>query len=71
VRNPVGAGDALLAGIAWALARQGLPLEEIARWGVATGTAAAMRKGVSVGTKAEVEALYKRVRLAREGREEE
>jgi 1-phosphofructokinase family hexose kinase len=65
VRNPVGAGDALLAGIAWALARQGLALEEIARWGVATGTAAAMREGVSVGTKAEVEALYEQVRIDR------
>jgi len=60
-RNPVGAGDALLAGVAWALQR-GLPLEEMARWGVATGTAAAMREGVSVGTRAEVEALYEQVR---------
>jgi 1-phosphofructokinase family hexose kinase len=77
-RNPVGAGDALLAGIASALAgpsarlRAGpehsrrehvLPLEEIARWGVAAGTAAAVREGVSFGTRAEVEALYKRVRV--------
>ena len=61
-RNPVGAGDALLAGIAWALER-GLPLEEMARWGVATGTAAAMREGVGVGARAEVEALYEQVRL--------
>jgi 1-phosphofructokinase family hexose kinase len=59
-RNPVGAGDASLAGIAWALER-GLPLEEIARWGVAAGTAAAMREGVSVGTRDEVEALYKHI----------
>ncbi len=61
-RNPVGAGDALLAGIAWALER-GLPLEEVARWGVATGTAAAVREGVSVGTRAEVEALYEQIRI--------
>jgi fructose-1-phosphate kinase PfkB-like protein len=108
-RNPVGAGDALLAGIASALAgpstrlragpstrlragpstrlragpstrlragpsaptRAGpehsrkehvRSLEEIARWGVATGTAAAMREGVSFGTRAEVEALYRQVR---------
>ena len=32
--NPVGAGDALLAGVAWALA-QGMSLSELARWGVA------------------------------------
>jgi len=61
-RNPVGAGDALLAGIAWALER-GLPLEEVARWGVAAGTAAAVREGVSVGTRTEVGALYERVRI--------
>ncbi len=61
-RNPVGAGDALLGGIAWALER-GLPLEEVARWGVAAGTAAAMREGVSAGTRAEVEALYEQVRV--------
>jgi 1-phosphofructokinase family hexose kinase len=78
VRNPVGAGDALLAGIAWALTRaehsrraspeqgrkeHGLPLEDMARWGVAAGTAAAMREGVSVGTRAEVEALYRQVQI--------
>ena len=61
IRNPVGAGDASLAGMAWALER-GLALEEIARWGVATGTAAAMREGVSVGTRDEVKRLYERIR---------
>jgi 1-phosphofructokinase family hexose kinase len=60
VRNPVGAGDALLAGVSWALGR-GLPLVEVARWGVAAGTAAAMCEGVAVGTRAEVEALYEEV----------
>ena len=62
IRNPVGAGDALLAGLVWALAH-GLPLEEMARWGVATGTAAAMHEGVGVGTRAEVEALYEQIRV--------
>ena len=60
-RNPVGAGDALVAGITWALAR-GLPLDEVARWGVAAGTAAAVREGVSTGTRAEIETLYEQVR---------
>jgi 1-phosphofructokinase family hexose kinase len=59
-RNPVGAGDALLAGLAWALERKLSPVE-MARWGVAAGTAAAMQEGVSTGTRAEVEALYKKV----------
>ena len=61
-RNPVGAGDALLAGIAWALQRE-LPLQEIARWGVAMGTAAAMCEGVSVGSRDQVRELYEQVRL--------
>ncbi len=52
-RNAVGTGDALLAGLAWALER-GLPLEEAARWGVAAGTASAMREGVTFGSLAEV-----------------
>jgi 1-phosphofructokinase family hexose kinase len=56
-RNPVGAGDALLSGLAWALERD-LSLEEMARWGVAAGTAAAMHEGVSTGTRAEVQALH-------------
>ena len=60
VRNPVGAGDALLGGLAWALERR-LPQDEVARWGVAAGTAAATRDGVSVGTRAEVQAFYQRI----------
>ncbi len=81
-RNPVGAGDALLAGIAWALAcpeqclelaegrsrrERGLLLEEMARWAVATGTAAAVREGVSVGTRAEVETLYEQIQTRSAG----
>jgi len=69
VRNPVGAGDALLAGVASALDGAGRPqrghnrpaLEDIARWGVAAGTAAAMREGVSFGPRAEVETLCQQV----------
>jgi len=58
--NPVGAGDALVAGLLWALS-EGLPPAEVAAWGVAAGTAAAMREGVSVGTRAEVKAIYDQV----------
>jgi len=64
VRNPVGAGDVLLAGIAWALER-GEPLEEMAKWGVACGTASAAREGVGVIACAEVEALYEEVSVER------
>jgi 1-phosphofructokinase family hexose kinase len=61
-RNPVGAGDALLAGIAWAL-EQGFDLTEVARWGAACGTAAAVCEGVGVGTLAEIRQLYDRVEV--------
>lgn len=62
VTNPTGAGDSLLAGIVWAL-QQGLPLADVASWGVATGTASAMREGVSVGSRAEVEAVRSQVEV--------
>jgi 1-phosphofructokinase family hexose kinase len=61
-RNPVGAGDALLAGVSWALERQ-LSLEEMARWGVAAGTAAAVGIGVAAVTRAEVQAVYEQVAI--------
>jgi 1-phosphofructokinase family hexose kinase len=60
--NPVGAGDALLAGIAWAL-EQRLELADLARWGVASGTAAARRAGTGSATRDEVEAVYAQVRV--------
>jgi len=57
VCNPVGAGDALLAGLVWAM-RQALSPEETARWGVACGTAAAMSEGVAFGSFEAVQTLY-------------
>ena len=58
----VGAGDALLAGLVWALS-QGKSLEEASRWGVATGTAAAMRPGVEMGSRTDVENVYQQVKI--------
>ncbi len=63
VSNPTGAGDNLLAGVVCAL-QQGLPLRDVARWGVAAGTASAMRDGVSVGNCAEVEAIYRQTLIS-------
>lgn len=60
--NPVGAGDALLAGIAWAL-EHGMGLEDLARWGVASGTAAAMQVGTGAPDRSEVEAIFRQVRI--------
>lgn len=55
-RNTVGAGDASVAGILWALA-QGLPPAEMARWGAACGTAATMRPGTDFAPLVEVQAI--------------
>jgi 1-phosphofructokinase family hexose kinase len=70
VRNPVGAGDALLAGIVYAWASsgndEGPTLERMARWGAAAGTVAAMHKGVTFGARAEVEALLAQLQVERQ-----
>lgn len=63
VKNVTGAGDALLAGLAYALERD-LPLVEQARWGVAAGTAAAMHEGVGIVTRESVEQVYAQVKTA-------
>lgn len=62
VQTLVGVGDALLAGVLYALHHQ-FPLAGVARWGVASGTAAAMTAGVGVGSWAEVSALAAQVTL--------
>ncbi|MFN2286447.1 MAG: PfkB family carbohydrate kinase, partial [Anaerolineae bacterium] len=59
VKNVTGAGDALLAGLAYALERN-LLLAEHARWGVAVGTASAMHEGVGIVTRESVEQVYAR-----------
>jgi 1-phosphofructokinase family hexose kinase len=59
VRNPTGSGDAMLAGLVYALFHQ-LPLEEAARWGVAAGSAAAAREDTSFGDLSEIQSLFDR-----------
>jgi len=56
----VGVGDALLAGMIWAWS-EGVTTAEVAAWGVAAGTAAAMGEGVSMGSYDEVRSVYERV----------
>ena len=58
--NPVGSGDALVAGFALGLT-QGLDLEATARLGVAMGTANAMSWDIGSFTRNEVEALLGQV----------
>jgi 1-phosphofructokinase family hexose kinase len=61
-RNPIGAGDSMVAGLVWGLSR-GLPLEEALRWGVASGAAAASLDGTAFGTRGQVEELERKVEL--------
>lgn len=62
-RNPIGAGDASVAGLAWGLS-QDLPLPEVLRWSVASGAAAASLDGTAVGSYEFIESLVEQVRVA-------
>jgi 1-phosphofructokinase family hexose kinase len=58
--NPIGAGDALLAGLIFGLTQE-LPGEHILRWGVACGAAAASLDGTAVGTLPLIQSLLENV----------
>ena len=62
--SPIGAGDATLAGLMWAV-QDGCDPVETARRAVACGTAAAMQEGTGVGERATVEMLLREVRVDR------
>ncbi|MDR7537875.1 MAG: 1-phosphofructokinase [Armatimonadota bacterium] len=62
--NPVGAGDAMVAGLVWAFDR-GPDLGEALRWGVACGAAAASLPGTAMGDRDLVERLYREARVER------
>jgi 1-phosphofructokinase family hexose kinase len=66
-RNPVGAGDSMVAGLVWSLAR-GMALPEALRWAVASGAAAASLAGTTFGSTAMVEGLARRVEITDMGR---
>lgn len=57
--NPVGAGDGLVGGLVYALV-EGMSLEQVARWGVANGTGAAMQAGTAYSSKDVVAGLFER-----------
>ena len=59
-RSPIGAGDASLAGLLWAVSDHCDPIET-ARRAVACGTAAAMQDGTGVGDRMLVESLMQQV----------
>lgn len=62
--NTVGAGDALMGGMIWALA-QGLSFAEALRWGIATATAKVLRPNVTYAPRDEVERWLPQVEIAR------
>lgn len=60
--NPIGAGDALLAGILYGFCRNFSP-DDVIRWGVACGTAAARLPATVMGSLKDVKDLVKRVQV--------
>lgn len=56
--STIGAGDSMVGGMAWML-ESGATLSEMARFGVACGTAATMRAGTQLFDKEDVFRLYK------------
>ncbi|RME10380.1 MAG: 1-phosphofructokinase [Ardenticatenia bacterium] len=63
-RNPIGAGDAMIAGMVWALGQQ-WPPEDVLRAGMACGAATASQAGTGMGTLDQVQALMSHVKVAR------
>jgi 1-phosphofructokinase family hexose kinase len=61
-RNPIGAGDSMVAGLVWRLSH-GASWPEALRWAVASGTAAASLDGTAVGSRAMVDTLAKQVKF--------
>lgn len=59
-RNPIGAGDSMLAGVIWGLS-EGQPLRTALAWGLACGAAAASLPGTGVGSRADVASLVDQV----------
>ncbi len=62
-RNPIGAGDSMVAGLVWGLS-QGHGMPEALRRGIACGAATASRSGTSVGSLAQVNMLLSQVSLS-------
>jgi 1-phosphofructokinase family hexose kinase len=60
--NPIGAGDAMVAGLVWKLA-QGEEPSTALRWGLACGAAAASQPGTGMAPKAIIENLFPKTKL--------
>lgn len=62
-RNPIGAGDSMVAGVVWGLS-EGHGMPEALRRGIACGAATASQSGTSVGSLAQVNQLLSQVSLS-------
>lgn len=62
VRTAVGAGDALLGGLIWALA-QGMSAVDVARWGTATGAAYVQDDSLSADAQPVVRQMIERLQI--------
>ena len=62
-RNPIGAGDSMVAGLVWGLS-QGHSMPDALCWGIACGAATASQNGTSVGSLAQVNELLTQVSLS-------
>jgi 1-phosphofructokinase family hexose kinase len=60
--NPVGAGDAMLAGVLYGLVN-GLDMAETFAWGIAAGSAAACKTGTRMPAMLDVQLLKERVKI--------
>ena len=61
-KNPIGAGDSMVAGIVWGLS-EGAKLSEALRRGIACGAATASQNGTAVGSLSQVKELLQKVQL--------
>ncbi len=61
-KNPIGAGDSMVAGVVWGLS-EGVELSEALCRGIACGAATAGQNGTTVGTLAQVRDLLPKVEL--------
>lgn len=61
-RNPIGAGDSMVAGIVWGLSQKADLSEALCR-GIACGAATASQNGTTVGSLEQVEELLRHVKL--------
>lgn len=61
-RNPIGAGDSMVAGLVWGLSR-GDSMQEALRCAIACGAASANQRGTGVGSQAQVNDLLGQVNV--------